>query len=109
MVLLDIQMPDDCFCCPLFNETYLFCVVGSQGCIDRYGYDSNEKPDWCPIVEKNEDLINAKDVFQIIESVAKEQFTSNSSYEDVLRALLEVNSRVFDHWIFSKSDPYEGD
>lgn len=76
MVLLDIQMPDDCFCCPLFNETYLFCVVGSQGCVDRYGYDPNEKPSWCPImvIHDPNDLVSRKAAIDKFEWYDEEEY-----------------------------------
>lgn len=52
MVVIDIQMPESCLGCPLYERASRFCIVGSQGCVDRYFYDPNEKPEWCPIVEE---------------------------------------------------------
>ncbi len=51
IVIKDFLMPKNCFECLLYEEDLKFCIVGSQGCVDRYAYDPNEKPSWCPLIE----------------------------------------------------------
>lgn len=51
VVIKDAKIPKNCFECILYEENLKFCIVGSQGCVDRYAYDLNEKPSWCPLVE----------------------------------------------------------
>ncbi len=107
MVVLDIQMPEDCFCCPLFNKTYLFCVVGAQECIDRYGYDSNVKPDWCPIVDISDpnDLISRNQAIDKFEWYIEEEYMHPDFIhaDHALRMLEELPCGL------PLPNPYEGD
>lgn len=51
VAIKDFPMPKNCFECLLYEEDLKFCIVGSQGCVNRYGYDPNKKPSWCPLIE----------------------------------------------------------
>lgn len=51
VVIKDFKIPKNCFECLLYEEDLKFCIVASQGCVNRYGYDPNEKPLWCPLFD----------------------------------------------------------
>lgn len=107
MVILDIQMPENCSGCPLYERELRFCIVGSQGCVDRYGYDPNEKPSWCPIM----DISNPNDLISRNQAIDKFSWYIEEEYmhpdfihaDHALRILEELPCGL------PLDDLYEGD
>ena len=51
-VIYDIEMPDVCCSCPLFDDEFEFCHGQSSAPawqLSEYRYDG--KPNWCPLIE----------------------------------------------------------
>ena len=61
MIIIDMKMPKSCEQCKCYVPYYIdyndkdtgnlsYCQIASQGIPNRYGYDGNVKPEWCPIM-----------------------------------------------------------
>lgn len=52
MIMIDIEMPEDCIDCPIQHTEFGCCKLNPD--MDWDGFDG--RPEWCPLVEvKNED------------------------------------------------------
>lgn len=61
MILIDIEMPDSCWSCPLQNPEYGDCNLLDY---DRVPYDYSGRRINCPLKEvKNESLCNRADYY----------------------------------------------
>ena len=64
MIQIDMPTPKNCAECSFYSRYETCCSIASYGCVDRYNYDYNEKPDWCPLEEpKTGKWIPHKSVF----------------------------------------------
>ena len=58
MILIDIEMPENCTECPCLNDEYFHCQIGWRSCKDDNVI--KHRPDWCPLQElpQHGDLID---------------------------------------------------
>lgn len=60
MLMIDMDMPEDCIDCPLCHSEFFWCKLKEIIPVDKDiiedwdGFDG--RPEWCPLIEvKNED------------------------------------------------------
>lgn len=49
VLIKGMEMPKSCRECWFYDDKR--CYLYSSGCVDRYDYDFNIKPEWCELVE----------------------------------------------------------
>ena len=88
MILIDMDFPKVCGQCCLLDEEMFGCIVGSNGVVNRYHLNPNEKPEWCPIydmqnyvhVHKKELEYMEKDI-QLLEEIVNKLSASSCQKE----------------------------
>ena len=74
ILIKDMEMPKSCSECPMYSRYESCCLLESNGCVDRYNYDFNLIPDWCPLSEVSElceDAVSRKGVAEAVEYYKK--------------------------------------
>ena len=72
ILIKDMEMPKSCSECPMYSRYGSCCLLESNGCVDRYNYDFNLIPDWCPLSEAPkpcEDAVNRADCLQALNNL----------------------------------------
>ena len=52
MIIVDIDMPNSCSECPMYDMLVEYCMVATFGCPDRLIKDTSIRQSFCPIVGK---------------------------------------------------------
>ena len=55
VLIKDMEMPKCCDECPIYSRSATGCILASYGCVDRYNYDISVRPEWCPLIEQEDE------------------------------------------------------
>lgn len=57
-VIKDMELPDKCLNCPMYDDFNFYCKLYSFDIPARYNYESSTRPEWCELIEINKEKEN---------------------------------------------------
>ncbi len=96
VLIKDMEMPEKCLYCPMYDEFDYSCRLYSFGIPARYNYENGKRPEWCEMEEVSDES-NEDDLLK--------EFTDAGWKVDCLHDLNDQNTRYFSV-TFTKPLPY---